>query len=346
MNSKLGAGKLFNKASIFIEGGEKTKAVNNSFLLVRNLSTYFYARKRVIKAVDEVTLEIEKGETVGIAGESGCGKSTLARSILRLVPPPGRIVSGEILYKGQSILIKMDEQQLRNIRGNKIAIIFQDPSTYLNPTVSIGKQICDVIMAHKNVSFENARSKTIQLLDELGIPEPEDRFRNFPHEFSGGMKQRVLIAMAISCDPELVIADEPTTALDVTIQRQILELMKEKLIKEDSSLLFITHDLSILAEICDRIYIMYAGSIIEQAKTTDLFQKPLHPYTQKLLTAIPRHDTRKELTEIRGFPPRLDNLPVGCSFYPRCDIYREKCHQERPPLHKIDEDHFVRCHNV
>jgi len=324
---------------------KKTKAVNNSFLLVRNLSTYFYAKKKVIKAVDKVTLEVKKGETVGIAGESGCGKSTLARSILQLVPPPGRIVSGEILYKGHSIL-KMDDQRLKNIRGNKIAIVFQDPSTYLNPTVSIGKQICDVIMAHNNVSFGNARSKTIQLLDELGIPEPEDRFENFPYEFSGGMKQRVLIAMAISCNPELVIADEPTTALDVTIQRQILELIKGMLIKDDSSLLFITHDLSILAEICDRIYIMYAGSIIEQAKTVDLFQKSLHPYTQKLLAAIPRHDTRKELTEIRGSPPMLDNLPMGCSFYPRCDIHTEKCHQESPPFRKIDEDHFVRCHNV
>ena len=321
------------------------KAVNNNFLLVGNLSTYFYAKKKVIKAVNGVTLEVKKGETVGIAGESGCGKSTLARSILRVVPPPGRIVSGEILYKGDSIL-KMDDQKLRNIRGNKITIVFQDPSTYLNPTVSIGKQICDVITAHNNVSFENARSKTIQLLGELEIPEPEDRFKNFPYEFSGGMKQRVLIAMAISCDPELVIADEPTTALDVTIQRQILELMKRRLIKEDSSVLFITHDLSILAEICNRIYIMYAGSIVEQAKATDLFQKPLHPYTQKLLAAIPRHDIRKELAEIKGSPPMLDSLPVGCSFYSRCDIHTEKCYQERPALHKIDEDHFVRCHNV
>jgi len=319
--------------------------INNSFLLIRNLSIYFYAKKEIIKAVDGVTLEVKKGETVGIAGESGCGKSTLARSILRLVPPPGEIVSGEILYKRSNIL-KINDQQLRNIRGNKISIIFQDPSIYLNPTVSIGKQICDVIMAHNNVSFKNARSKTIQLLDELEIQEPGDRFKNFPYEFSGGMKQRVLIAMAISCNPELVIADEPTTALDVTIQRQILELIKGKLIKKDSSFLFITHDLGILAEICDRIYIMYAGSIVEQAKATDLFQKPLHPYTQKLLAAIPRHDIRKELTEIKGSPPRLDNLPIGCSFYPRCDIHTEKCYQERPPLYKVDEDHFVRCYNV
>jgi len=321
------------------------KTFNNHLLSARNLSIYFYIMKKVIKAVDEVTVEVKKNETVGIAGESGCGKSTLARSILRIIRPPGRIVSGEILYQGHDIL-KMDDQRLREIRANGIGLIFQDPSIYLNPTVSIGKQICDVIMAHNNVSFKDARSKTIRLLNELGIPEPEGRFENFPYEFSGGMKQRVLIAMAISCNPELVVADEPTTALDVTIQRQILELIKEKLIREDSSLLFITHDLSILAEICDRIYIMYAGTIVEHAKTIDLFRKPLHPYTQKLLNAIPRHDIRKELSEIRGSPPSLDDLPMGCSFYPRCDIHTEKCHQKRPPLHNMDEDHFVRCYHA
>ena len=301
--------------------------------------------QKIIKAVDSVDLYIDEGETVGLAGESGCGKSTLAFSMMQLVPPPGKIVSGEVFFRGQD-LVHGSEQVLRGIRGNRLSLIFQDPSSYLNPTVSIGMQICDVIMAHNSVDAREAKRRTVELLNSLGIPEPAQRFHSYPHELSGGMKQRVLIAMAISCDPDLVIADEPTTALDVTIQRQILELIKEKVIREGSALLFITHDLSILAEICDRIYTMYAGRVVETAPTVEFFQNPLHPYTRKLLNAIPRHDLKRPLAEITGFPPSLDNLPPGCSFYPRCDLRSERCQEIRPELRELKREHWVSCHNV
>jgi oligopeptide/dipeptide ABC transporter ATP-binding protein len=264
---------------------------------------------------------------------------------MQLIPHPGRIVSGEILFRGQE-LVKCSEQVLRDIRGNRLSLIFQDPSSYLNPTVSIGIQICDVIMAHNPVDAREAKHRTVELLNSLGIPEPAHRFHSYPHELSGGMKQRVLIAMAISCDPDLVIADEPTTSLDVTIQRQILELIKEKVIGEGSSLLFITHDLSILAEICDRIYTMYAGRVVETARTVEFFHTPLHPYTRKLLSAIPRHDVKKPLAEITGSPPSLDDLPPGCSFYPRCDLRSELCLKARPELRELEMKHWVSCHNV
>jgi oligopeptide transport system ATP-binding protein len=314
-------------------------------LEVKQLSAQFPLNQKIIKAVDSVDLYIDEGETVGLAGESGCGKSTLAFSMMQLVPPPGKIVSGEVFFRGQD-LVHGSEQVLRGIRGNRLSLIFQDPSSYLNPTVSIGMQICDVIMAHNSVDAREAKRRTVELLNSLGIPEPAQRFHSYPHELSGGMKQRVLIAMAISCDPDLVIADEPTTALDVTIQRQILELIKEKVIREGSALLFITHDLSILAEICDRIYTMYAGRVVETAPTVEFFQNPLHPYTRKLLNAIPRHDLKRPLAEITGFPPSLDNLPPGCSFYPRCDLRSERCQEVRPGLRELKREHWVSCHNV
>jgi oligopeptide transport system ATP-binding protein len=314
-------------------------------LEVKQLSAQFPLNQKIIKAVDSVDLYIDEGETVGLAGESGCGKSTLAFSMMQLVPPPGKIVSGEVFFRGQD-LVHGSEQVLRGFRGNRLSLIFQDPSSYLNPTVSIGMQICDVIMAHNSVDAREAKRRTVELLNSLGIPEPAQRFHSYPHELSGGMKQRVLIAMAISCDPDLVIADEPTTALDVTIQRQILELIKEKVIREGSALLFITHDLSILAEICDRIYTMYAGRVVETAPTVEFFQNPLHPYTRKLLNAIPRHDLKRPLAEITGFPPSLDNLPPGCSFYPRCDLRSERCQEVRPGLRELKREHWVSCHNV
>jgi len=314
-------------------------------LEVRQLSASFYLNRKVIKAVDTVDLYVDEGETVGLAGESGCGKSTLASSVMKLIPYPGRIVSGKILFRGQELL-KCSEQDLQDIRGNRLTLIFQDPSSYLNPTVSIGMQICDVIMAHNPVDAREAKRRTVELLGSLGIPEPAHRFHSYPHELSGGMKQRVLIAMAISCDPDLVIADEPTTALDVTIQRQILELIKEKVIGEGSSLLFITHDLSILAEICDRVYTMYAGRVVETAHTVEFFHNPLHPYTRKLLSAIPRYDVKKPLAEIPGSPPSLDDLPPGCSFYPRCDLRSERCLKLRPELRELGMKHWVSCHNV
>lgn len=314
-------------------------------LEVKQLSAQFQLNQKVIKAVDSVDLYIDAGETVGLAGESGCGKSTLAFSMMQLVPPPGKIVSGEVFFRGQD-LVHSGEEILRGIRGNRLSLIFQDPSSYLNPTVSIGMQISDVIVAHNSVDAREAKRRTIELLGSLGIPEPAQRFHSYPHELSGGMKQRVLIAMAISCDPDLVIADEPTTALDVTIQRQILELIKEMVIRGGSALLFITHDLSILAEICDRIYTMYAGRVVETAPTVEFFQNPLHPYTRKLLNAIPRHDLKRPLAEIAGSPPSLDNLPPGCSFYPRCDLRSERCRKARPDLRELKREHWVSCHNV
>jgi oligopeptide/dipeptide ABC transporter ATP-binding protein len=314
-------------------------------LEVEGLTVHFPLKSGVVHAVEEVDLHVRKGETVGLAGESGCGKSTLARAILRLVPRPGRMVAGRVRFGG-SDLLQLEEQELRRIRGTRLSLIFQDPSTFLNPTVSVGRQICDVIMAHSAVGFHEARGQTLRLLEDLGIPEPSHRFNSFPHEMSGGMKQRALIAMAICADPQLVLADEPTTALDVTIQRQILELIKDKVIRGGSALLFITHDLSILAEICDRIYTMYAGRVVEQAATGDFFANPLHPYTRKLLTAIPRHDLRRPLAEIPGVPPRLDSVPEGCSFHPRCDRADERCLRERPRLRELGPEHWVSCHHV
>jgi len=316
-----------------------------SLLEIDRLSTHFLLKHSTVRAVEEVELHVRRGETVGLAGESGCGKSTLARAVLQLVPPPGRTVAVEIRFDGRDLL-RLPERELRRIRGSRLALIFQDPSSFLNPTVSIGRQICDVITAHGNVELREARERTIGLLDSLGIPESRRRFGSFPHELSGGMKQRVLIAMAVCTDPQLVIADEPTTALDVTIQRQILELIKDKVIRGGSALLFITHDLSILAEICDRIYTMYAGRVVEHGSTMDFFTNPLHPYTQKLLSAIPRYDVKRPLSEIRGTPPRLDSLPAGCSFQPRCDLAGPRCLRESPCLRELEPEHWVSCHYV
>jgi oligopeptide/dipeptide ABC transporter ATP-binding protein len=337
--------KLKKRRPSRIQKKEVETSTGSRILDVNEVSAFFYLNRKVIKAVDRVSMYIDEGETVGLAGESGCGKSTLASAVMQLIPHPGRIVSGEIFFRGQK-LVERGEQVMRDIRGNRLSLIFQDPSSYLNPTVSVGTQICDVITAHTQIEKRAAKKKTVELLGSLGIPEPGHRFNSYPHELSGGMKQRVLIAMAISCDPDLVIADEPTTALDVTIQRQILELIKEKVIGRGSALLFITHDLSILAEICDRIYTMYAGRVVETAHTVEFFHNPLHPYTRKLLSAIPRHDVKKTLAEIPGSPPSLDDLPPGCSFYPRCDLRSERCVKERPELRELKTKHWVSCHNV
>jgi len=280
-----------------------------------------------------------------VVGESGCGKSITAMSIMRLIPtPPGKIVSGEILFEGEDIL-KMSDEEVRSIRGNKIAMIFQDPMTSLNPVLTINRQISEALELHLGMSRSQARQRSIELLKMVGIPNAEERVDQYPHQFSGGMRQRVMIAMALSCNPRLLIADEPTTALDVTIQAQILDLMRNLQQEHNTALMMITHDLGVVAGMTDRIQVMYAGHIVETAPTEELFANPRHPYTVGLLNSIPRLDAqvKEKLQPIRGLPPDLIDLPDMCPFLPRCDYAREKCEQKNPPLLDVNERHRSAC---
>ncbi|MBX5444987.1 ABC transporter ATP-binding protein [Sphaerobacter sp.] len=314
-------------------------------LEVRNLRTQFFTQDGVVKAVDDVSFHIMPGETLGVVGESGCGKSITAMSIMRLIPtPPGKIVSGEILFEGEDIL-KMSDEEVRSIRGNKIAMIFQDPMTSLNPVLTINRQISEALELHLGMSRSQARQRSIELLKMVGIPNAEERVDQYPHQFSGGMRQRVMIAMALSCNPRLLIADEPTTALDVTIQAQILDLMRNLQQEHNTALMMITHDLGVVAGMTDRIQVMYAGHIVETAPTEELFANPRHPYTVGLLNSIPRLDAqvKEKLQPIRGLPPDLIDLPDMCPFLPRCDYAREKCEQKNPPLLDVNERHRSAC---
>ncbi|MDI3341971.1 MAG: ABC transporter ATP-binding protein [Sphaerobacter sp.] len=314
-------------------------------LEVRNLRTQFFTQDGVVKAVDDVSFHIMPGETLGVVGESGCGKSITAMSIMRLIPtPPGKIVSGEILFEGEDIL-KMSDEEVRSIRGNKIAMIFQDPMTSLNPVLTINRQISEALELHLGMSKSQARQRSIELLKMVGIPNAEERVDQYPHQFSGGMRQRVMIAMALSCNPRLLIADEPTTALDVTIQAQILDLMRNLQQEHNTALMMITHDLGVVAGMTDRIQVMYAGHIVETAPTEELFANPRHPYTVGLLNSIPRLDAqvKEKLQPIRGLPPDLIDLPDMCPFLPRCDYAREKCEQKNPPLLDVNERHRSAC---
>ena len=314
-------------------------------LQVRNLKTQFFTQDGVVKAVDDVSFHLMPGETLGVVGESGCGKSITAMSIMRLIPqPPGKIVSGEILFQGQDIM-RMRDEQVRSIRGNKIAMIFQDPMTSLNPVLTISRQIGESLELHLGMSRGQARKRSIELLKMVGIPNAEERIDQYPHQFSGGMRQRVMIAMALSCNPSLLIADEPTTALDVTIQAQILDLMRNLQKEHNTALMMITHDLGVVAGMADRIQVMYAGHIVETAPTEELFANPRHPYTVGLLNSIPRLDatTKSKLNPIRGLPPDLIDLPDMCPFLPRCDYAREKCEQQNPPLMNVNADHRSAC---
>ncbi|MFA5479970.1 MAG: ABC transporter ATP-binding protein [Candidatus Muiribacteriota bacterium] len=313
---------------------------------VKNLKTYFYVEGREAKAVDGVSFDIYEGENLGIVGESGSGKSVTSLSLIRLIPnPPGKIVEGEILFNGQDIL-KMPWEKVRKIRGNNISMIFQEPMTSLNPVFTIGMQIMEPILIHQNVSQEEARKRAIEMLELVGISDAEKRLNDYPHQFSGGMRQRVMIAMALACNPDLLIADEPTTALDVTIQAQILELMMEiKAKKQNSAILMITHDLAVIAETCDRVIVMYCGRVQEIADTKTLFENPLHPYTQGLMASIPSLDSKKErLYTIPGNVPSIMNLPKGCSFCTRCSKKMDICETEMPELVEIKPGHSVRCH--
>ncbi|MBA2595777.1 MAG: ABC transporter ATP-binding protein [Chloroflexia bacterium] len=314
-------------------------------LEVRNLQTQFQTQDGVVKAVDDVSFYVMPGETLGVVGESGCGKSMTGLSIMRLIPsPPGKIVAGEILFEGDDIL-RMTDEQVRSIRGNDIAMIFQDPMTSLNPVLTINRQISEALQLHMNMNKGQARERTIELLKMVGIPNAEERIDQYPHQFSGGMRQRVMIAMALSCNPKLLIADEPTTALDVTIQAQILDLMRVLQTERDTGVILVTHSMGVVAGMADRIQVMYAGHIVETASTEEIFANPRHPYTVGLLKSIPRLDAqRKEKLEpIRGLPPDLIDLPDMCPFVPRCNYAREKCEQNNPPLLEVNPGHWSAC---
>ncbi|HET8628345.1 MAG TPA: ABC transporter ATP-binding protein [Thermomicrobiales bacterium] len=313
-------------------------------LQVDNLKTQFFTQDGVVKAVNGVSFQLMPGETLGVVGESGCGKSITAMSVMRLIPtPPGKIVDGQVVFQGKDIL-KMSDEQVRDIRGNDIAMIFQDPMTSLNPVLTINRQISESLELHKGMSKSEARQRSIELLKMVGIPNAEQRVDQYPHQFSGGMRQRVMIAMALSCDPLLLIADEPTTALDVTIQAQILDLMRKLQQERGTAVMLITHDLGVVAGMSDRIQVMYAGNIVETASTEELFANPRHPYTLGLLKSIPRLDTIKEKLEpIRGLPPDLIDLPDMCPFAPRCDFSEEICERKGPELREVVPGHRVSC---
>ena len=317
-------------------------------LRIHDLRTHFFTESGVAKAVDGVDLEIRPGEVLGLVGESGSGKSVTALSILRLVPdPPGRIVGGEILFRGRDLL-KLSWEEIRDVRGKDISMIFQEPMTSLNPVFRVGRQVMEIILEHEpQTSKEQARARAIDLLKKVGIPDPETRVDQYPHELSGGMRQRVMIAIALALNPALLIADEPTTALDVTIQAQILDLMLElKARHEAGAILLITHNLAVVAETCDRVAVMYGGKIQEVAPVRELFYNPLHPYTRGLLGSLPRVDGEKaaRLTTIPGSVPDIHNLPVGCKFTTRCPERFEPCPGIEPPLIEASPDHWVRCH--
>jgi len=312
-------------------------------LSVNKLKTHFLTPEGVIRAVDDVSFKIDKGKVLGLVGESGCGKSVTALSLMRLIPQPGRIISGEIFFDGRDLL-KLGNEEIRKLRGNRMAMVFQDPMTSLNPVFTIGNQISEIFRVHKGLKRSEAMNKAQFLLQRVGIPDPSRRIKEYPHQLSGGMKQRVMIAMAISCEPSLIIADEPTTALDVTIQAQILRLLRELIETSNTALILISHDLGVIAEMADEVAIMYAGKIVEYANTADLFAAPLHPYTIGLLQSIPRgEEKKKRLQTIEGSVPRLTDLPKGCMFNPRCKYVVEQCRRDEPELVDAGGGHLVRC---
>ena len=316
-----------------------------ALLEVNDLRTYFYTQEGVVKAVDGTSYSVEEGETLGLVGESGCGKSVSALSILRLIPsPPGKIVSGEIMFQGQDLL-KLDENEMRRIRGNDIAMVFQEPMTSLNPVLTIGRQITESLELHQDLRGRAARERAVELLELVGIPAARGRIDDYPHQFSGGMRQRVMIAMAMSCNPKILLADEPTTALDVTIQAQILEVMARLSREFGTAVIIITHNLGVVARYADRVNVMYAGRVIERAQAGELYANPRHPYTVGLLNSVPRLDEHRQekLIPIEGLPPDLAHLPGGCSFYPRCDWRTDHCRDEYPAITQVEADHQAAC---
>jgi len=312
-------------------------------LEIKGLKTYFYTEAGIVKAVDGISFSLNAGESLGLVGESGSGKTVTALSVLRIVPKPGRTIEGSIKFKGEELLSKK-ETEMRHIRGDKIAIIFQDPSSSLNPVYNIETQLRDILTAHSAVSKEKCREKIIELLKLVGIPEAETRMREYPHMFSGGMKQRVAIARALALQPTLLFADEPTTALDVTIQAQVLDLLTDLKQKMGMSLVMITHDMGIIAKMTSRVVVLYAGNVAEIAPTELLYEHPLHPYTESLLAAVPRLDMRKTLRVIPGNIPNLIEPPKGCRFHPRCKFAQGVCKEVTPSLEEVEPGRFVACH--
>jgi len=318
--------------------------MSENLIEIKNLRVYFYTDEGVVKAVDGVDLEIKRGEILGLVGESGCGKSTIALAISRLIRPPGRIVSGSIMMDGVDLL-KLSENEMNKVRGRKISMIFQDPTSALNPVFTVGYQVYEAIKLHQNLKGDEIWKKVIDILGKTGIPSPEMRYKNYPHQFSGGMRQRAMLAIALSCYPQLLIADEPTTNLDVTIQAQVLHLIRRFRDELGMSILLITHDMGIIAMMAERVAVMYAGKIVEKAPVLEIFKNPAHPYTKALLRSIPQpHKDVEELEVIPGEVPSLINPPPGCRFHPRCKYAMDICSKEEPKTLKIGEEHWVACH--
>ncbi len=321
--------------------------MSERLLEIKGLKTHFFTEEGVVRAVDGIDLYIDKGETLGVVGESGCGKTVTALSVMKLIAmPPGKIVEGQMLYEGRD-LVTLPPAQMRKVRGKEISMVFQEPMTSLNPVFTIGEQIAEAVRLHEGLGRRAAMDKTVEMLKIVHIPNPERRVKEYPHQLSGGMRQRVMIAMALSCNPKLLIADEPTTALDVTIQAQILELLNELKAKLGMAVLLITHDMGVIAETAQRVMVMYAGKVVEEAPVKDLFKEPLHPYTQGLLRSIPRIDTaaihKQRLEAIPGVVPSLLNLPQGCRFAPRCQFVKPMYTEKEPPLKEVKRGHKVAC---
>jgi oligopeptide/dipeptide ABC transporter ATP-binding protein len=320
--------------------------MEQNLLLVNNLRAWFYTSDGIVKAVDDVSFSVKRGETLALVGESGSGKSVTAFSITGLVPPPGKIAGGEISLNGIA-LTKLSNKQMRSVRGKKVSMVFQEPMTSLNPVLTVGEQISEVFRRHEKLNRKSAKEKSVGMIKMAGIPRAEVVYGYYPHMLSGGMRQRVMIAMALSCDPELLIADEPTTALDVTIQAQILELMDALIRKRGKSMILITHDLGVVAEAADNVIVMYAGKAVEKASVTELFSHPSHPYTAALLASLPdMQSAKKTLYSIPGAVPNLLELPAGCAFCPRCSLSVKKCENTPPALVEISDGHFVSCHHA
>jgi len=318
--------------------------LGQTLLQVEDLHTQFFTSRGVVRAVDGVSLHIDAGETLGVVGESGCGKTITALSVLRLVPEPGRITSGRILFHGRDVT-KMDDEEIRDFRGNDVAMIFQDPMTSLNPVTKVGFQIEEAMTAHNRFSASMAKTRVVELLKRVRVPAAETRVNDYPHQFSGGMRQRAMIAMGLSNEPSLLIADEPTTALDVTVQAQIIQLMKQLNRELGTAMMLITHNMALVASLCQRVVVMYAGRVVEEGPVDQIFKSPQHPYTWSLLRSVPRVDeARKDrLVSIRGLPPDLTNPPPGCKFHPRCPFVVDRCRVEEPSLGEVATNQVARC---